>query len=176
MADEEKKVEEKKPETAPKTPTVEELLAEVEKLKKAISASNADASKRKKEAEDWQGKYKATLDEQAKAKLETEEANRQMAEKLAAYEAKERIATYTARLMETGFDSKSAADMASVLPPEVPDAFFEKQKQFLAAKTQEIKTQAINSQPGLSVGMPPANDGTAIDPETANLRRWAGLK
>ena len=42
------------------------------RLKKAISASNADASKRKKEAEDWQGKYKATLDEQAKAKLEKE--------------------------------------------------------------------------------------------------------
>lgn len=157
MADEVKK--ETQTAEAPKEPTLDELKAEIANLKKAISASNADASKRKKEAEEWQGKYKATLDEQTKQKLEAEQASKAIAEELAAYKAKERIASYTAKLMASGFDSKSAADMASVLPESVPDSFFDSQKAFVEALKQEQKTQKINSQPTLPAGTAHRHDG-----------------
>ena len=182
MADETKKAEQTAPPEAPKEPTLDDLkkkLAELEesnkKLKASVDAACSDASKRKKEAEDFKEKYKATLDEQKRRELETEEAHRQMAEQLAAYKAKERIASYTAKLMSAGYDETTASGMANELPDGVGDSFFEKQKAFLAAKTQEIKTQTLNSQPGLSVGMPPATSDKPKDPETENLRRWAGL-
>lgn len=172
MADEVKK-ETQTPE-APKEPTLDELKAEIANLKKAISASNADASKRKKEAEEWQGKYKATLDEQTKQKLEAEQASKAIAEELAAYKAKERVASYTAKLMASGFDSKSAADMASVLPESVPDSFFDSQKAFVEALKQEQKTQKINSQPTLPAGTAPTG-ADAEAAEIAKILKAAGL-
>ena len=160
---------------APKEPTIAELQAEIKHLKDAISASNSDAAKRKKEAEEWQGKYKATLDEQKRKEFETEETLKTMKAENEAYKARERVASYTAKLMAAGFDGQTAAQMAASLPDGVEDAFFESQKAFLQTKTQEIKTQAINSQPTLPAGTPlSAND--AQKAEDAQLRRWIGLK
>ena len=172
-----------KEQTAPveaKTPTVEELqkqIAELEaekgKLKKAMDAACSDAAKFKKESANWQEQYKSTLDDQKRKEFEAEDATKQLLAQLNEYKTKERIATYKSKLMTAGYDEATASTMSTALPDGVEDSFFEAQKAFLEATKQSIKTQTLNSQPNLSVGMPP---NSQADPEAENLRRWMGLK
>ena len=157
-----------------KAPTVAELQAEIEKLKKCISTSNSDAAKRKKEAEEWQGKYKSTLDEQKRKELEAEENIKRIMAENEQFKTKERISTYTAKLMGAGFDETTASSMASSLPDGIPDSFFESQKAFNEAQKQAIKNQNINAQPGLSKGLPPSTSNSMSE-EEAKLRKWIGL-
>lgn len=165
-----------------KTPTVDDLkakLAEIEaekeKLKKAMDAACSDAARQKKEAQKWQDQYKATLDEQQRKALEAEEANKQILAQLAEYKTKERVASYKAKLMSVGYDDPTASTMATALPDGVEDSFFEAQKAFLETTKQTIKAQALNAQPGLSVGAPLATPTDAKSAEDDNLRRWMGL-
>ena len=167
-------------EVTEEVPTIEELQAQIqaltdekEKLKQAISASNSDASRRKKEAQEWQDKYKSTLDEQKRKEFEAEEQRKRLDEELANYKVKERISTYKSKLMSAGFDEATAESMATSLPDGVEDTFFESQKAFIEATKQTVKTQLINSQPDLSVGMPPSTNES--NKENDDLRRWFGL-
>ena len=167
----------------PKTPTLEELQAKIsameaerDKLKKAMDAACSDAAKQKKEAAKWQDQYKATLDEQKRKEFETEENNKAILAQLAEYKAKERVASYKAKLMTAGYDEPTANTMAVALPEGVEDTFFEAQRTFLENTKKSIKTQTLNAQPGLSVGTPPATTQEAQDSEAEQLRRWIGLK
>ena len=167
------------PTEAPAVPTIEELqkrLTEVEaekdKLKKAMDAACSDAAKYKKDASNWKDQYTNTLDEQKRKEFEAEEAHKQLMSQLSEYKTKERIATYKSKLMTAGFDEATASTMSTALPEGVEDSFFEAQKMFLDFQKQNIKTQTLNSQPSLSVGIPPTAQS---DPETDNLRRWMGL-
>lgn len=179
MENETKKPEtvEAKPET--KEPTIEELKAEIERLKSEngqidkLKKSNSEACS---DAAEWKRKYRATLDEAERAKQEQADKYADMERKLSEYEAKERVSTYFSKLVDAGYSTEAAKDMAAVLPPGVPDSYFESQKSFLAAKTQEIKTQTLNSQPGLSTGMPPTSTKDAKSSEEEKFRRWMGLK
>lgn len=167
---------------APKPPTVEELQkklaeseAEREKLKKAMDAACSDAAKFKKESANWQDQYKSTLDEQKRKEFEAEEATKQIMAQLAEYKTKERISSYKAKLMSAGYDDTTASTMATALPDGVDDSFFESQKTFLENTRQTIKTQTLNSQPGLSTGMPPSSTDVQ-SAEDAKMRSWFGLK
>ena len=156
-----------------KTPTIEEQLKEavakiaeleemVKKQKAAIDNACADASQQKKAAQEWQDKYKATLSEQEQKELEAKQREEQMASELNTLKAEKRTAEY------------SKTEMALSLPEGVADSFFEGQKKFLETKTQEIKTQSLNAQPGLTVGTTPtAADADAA--ENAKMRKWFGL-
>jgi len=166
----------------PKAPTLEELqkqlatlTAERDNLKKAISASNSDAAKRKKEAEDWAEKYKATLSEQDKKDMEIKAELERVKAENAVFRDTQRVATYTAKLMEVGFDAATAASMATGLPEGVDDSFFAAQKTFNESLKQTIKTEILNQQPPLSAGMP-ISSKDVTDKEMAQLRKWAGLK
>jgi len=154
---------------------IEELMAEKDKLKQAISSSNSDASKRKKEAQDWQEKYKSTLDEQKRKEFETEEAMKQMSSELAQFKEKERILSYKSKLLSVGYDESTANTMAEALPDGIQDSFFDAQKSFIEATKQAIKTQTINSQPSLSTGMPPSTTPETQSKEDAEMRKWFGL-
>ena len=168
---------------APKTPTVEELQAQLAameaengKLKKAMDAACSDAAKQKKEAAKWQDQYKATLDEQKRKEFDTEEATKALMAQLSEYKSKERVASYKAKLMSAGYDDPTASTMATALPEGVEDSFFEAQRAFLEQTKQAIKTQTLNAQPSLSVGTPPSTQKDATSTEDDNLRRWIGLK
>lgn len=172
--------EEKKPDVAEevKTPTLEELQkqiadltaennnlkADAEKVKKTISNANADAAS-------WKDKYRATLDEAKRKEEERAEADEALRAELNALKTEKRISTYTAKLLEVGFDAQTAASMAMSLPEGISDDFFTQQKTFLDAQKQLAKTEALNNQPGLSVGTPPATPNK----EDADIRRWMGL-
>ena len=153
---------------------IQELMAEKDKLKQAISSSNSDASKRKKEAQEWQEKYKSTLDEQKRKEFEAEETMKQMSSELASFKERERISSYKSKLMSAGYDDATASTMASALPEGIEDSFFESQKSFIEATKQAIKEQTINSQPNLSTGMPPSAT-SAEKTEDEKLREWFGL-
>lgn len=147
---------------------IKALEEERDKLKKATSNACSDAA-------DWKRKYRSTLDENTRKEQEQAERVAEMERSLAEYRRKDITAGHTERLIAAGFDHDAAKDLAQYLPENVPDEFFEKQKSYLDAQKQLIKTQALNSQPGLSVGIPPTNsDGKTT--EDSNLRRWIGLK
>lgn len=172
--------EEKKPEVTEevKTPTIEDLLkqvealtvenntlkADAEKVKKTISNANADAAS-------WKDKYRATLDEAKRKEEERAEADEALRTELNALKTEKRIATYTKKLMEVGYDAQTATNMAMSLPEGISEDFFNQQKSFLDAQKQLAKTEALNNQPGLSVGTPPATPNK----EDMDIRRWMGL-
>lgn len=172
--------EEKKPDVKEevKTPTLEELQkqiadlmaennnlkADAEKVKKTISNANADAA-------EWKKKFYSTQDEATRKEAERTEAEQALRDELLALKAEKRISTYQAKLMEVGYDPQTAASMAANLPEGISDDFFATQKNFLDTQKQLAKSEALNNQPGLSAGTPPATPKS----EDANMRRWMGL-
>lgn len=150
----------------------ETLKKELEKMKLAQSNASADAAKNKREKEEWIEKYKSKCTEEEKVKLETEARVKALEEENLSYKKKERISTYTARLIEVGFDPQTAATMAVGLPEGISDDFFATQKSFLDQQKQIAKTEALNNQPGLSAGTPPTAPSSKED---LKLREWMGL-
>lgn len=146
---------------------IKALEEEIEKLKKAQSNASADAA-------DWKRKYRETLDAAEREKQEREDAFNEMQTQLASYKTNERVANYTAKLIESGFDIDTAKSMAASLPEGIDDSFFEQQKSFLEAQKLKVKQEALNAQPSLSMGMPMTGK-TAEDIENENMRRWMGL-
>lgn len=168
---EEKTIEEQLKEAQAKIKELEELAS---KQKAAIDNACSDAAKQKKTAQEWADKYKAKLSEQEKAELEAKQAADALTAELNTLKAEKRVASYTSKLMEVGYDAQTAATMAAALPEGINEDFFNQQKAFLEAKTQAIKTQTINSQPNLTNG----NTPSALDAEEAEMekyRKWAGL-
>lgn len=170
----EKKIEEKKEEVV----TVESLQTEndalkkeIEKLKAANTNASADAAKHKRSAEEWKEKYRSTQDEATRKEAERAEADEALKQELAALRTEKRISTYTAKLMEVGYDAQTATSMAMNLPEGISDDFFIQQKTFLESQKQKAKTELINNQPKLSSGetLAPSND------ETEKYRKWFGL-
>ena len=147
--------------------TIASLKGEIEKLKQANSNASSDAA-------DWKRKYRETLDEAERKKQETEEAISNMQSQLEAYKTNERIASYTTKLIEAGFDADTAKSMANVLPEGVGDEFFTSQKSFLENQKLKVKQESLNSQPSLTQGMPMSGK-TAEQLEEENMRRWMGL-
>ena len=158
-----------------KEPTIKELQAEIaqlkaiaEKSKQTISAANTDAA-------EWKRKYRATLDEAEREKQENADKYVEMQAELNAYKEKERIATYTAKLVDAGYDTETAKSMAQSLTDGLPDTFFEMHKAFLKSKEQQVKTTMLNSQPNLSAGTPPTNAKDGKPSEDDDLRKYFGL-
>ena len=171
---------EKKPDVKEevKTPTLEDLQkqiadltasakakdTEIEKLKASVTNASADASSRKQ-------KFRSTQDEATRKEAERAEAEQAMRAELTALKAEKRISDYTKKLMEAGYDAQTASTMAAGLPEGVSDDFFATQKTFLDNQKQLAKTEALNNQPGLSIGTPPVPQNT----EDMKERSWWGL-
>lgn len=161
-----------------KTPTLEELQkqiatltesakakdAEIEKLKASVTNASADAA-------NWKKQYRSTQDEVTRKEAERAEADEALKQELAALRTEKRISTYTAKLMEVGYDAQTATSMAMNLPEGISEDFFVQQKTFLESQKQKAKTELINNQPKLSSGetLAPSND------ETEKYRKWFGL-
>lgn len=172
-------MDEKKPEVKEevKAPTLEELQKQISELKAENDALKKDGEKLKAaqsnasaDASEWKKKYHSTLDEASRKEAERVEAEHAMREELEALKAERRISSYTAKLMEVGYDAQTAASMAMNLPEGISDDFFAQQKSFIESQKQLAKTETINSQPKLSVGEPPV-----LNKEDADIKRWFGL-
>lgn len=172
-------MEEKKPEVKEevKTPTLEDLQKQIEALMAENNSLKADAEKVKKtisnanaDAASWKDKYRATLDEAKRKEEERAEADEALRAELTALKTEKRISTYTAKLLEVGYDAQTAASMAMNLPEGISDDFFNQQKSFLETQKQIAKTNAINNQSSMSVGETPS--ATKADEEDAKLKKW----
>ena len=169
---EEKTLEEQLQEAQAKIKELEELA---DKQKKAIDNACADASKHKKDAQEWADKYKEKLSEQEKADLEVKQALEAQTNELNALRKDKAVYENTAKLIAQGYDEANAKEAAEALYEGNTEKFFECQKKFIDAKTQAIKTQTLNTQPNLTIGnTPTAKD--AEDAETAKIRRWMGVR
>ena len=122
------------------------------RLKAAISKANSEAA-------EWKRKYTATLDEAKRKEMEAAEARKAELEELETLRKDKRISTYKARLMDAGIDGATADLMATVLPDGVSDDYFTALKTFNANQRKAADVAALNNQPGLSVGLPPAMGG-----------------
>ena len=171
-------MDEKKPEVKEevKTPTVEDLQKQIEALMAENNSLKADAEKVKKtisnanaDAASWK-EYRATLDEANRKEEERAEADEAIRAELNALKTEKRISTYTAKLLEVGYDAQTAASMAMNLPEGISDDFFNQQKSFLETQKQIAKTNAINNQSSMSVGETPS--ATKADEEDAKLKKW----
>lgn len=172
MAEEVKKPEELIAELQAKNKELEELIA---KQKKSIDSATADASKHKKDAQEWAEKYKEKLSEAEKAELERKQREEALTNELNTLRGEKRLATYTSKLMSAGYDAETASTMAKALPEGVAEEFFTGQKAFLDAKTQELVAKKLDSQPNLPSGRTP----TPEDKEKAELSeilKAAGVK
>lgn len=174
LATEEKKAEEAKTADenkveAPKTETkdTKEVMAEVERLKKALSKANSEAAENKR-------KYLASLDEAQRAEAERAEKEAEKDRMLAEYMEKERVSSYKSKLMEAGIDANTADIMARSLPDGVKDEYFTAVKTFNGNQQQAFKAQALDNQPGLSVGMPPTGSDAKKEEEN-KMRGYFGL-
>ena len=149
------------------TETIEALKAEVEKLKAANTNASSDAA-------EWKRKYRSTLDEAQRKEAERNDALTEMKAQLEQYKVNERIASYTAKLIDAGYDTDTARSMASALPDGIDESFFLNQKSFLETTKQKVKSESLNAQPNLSTGMPMSGK-TAEQMETDKMRSWFGL-
>lgn len=171
-------MDEKKPEVKEEVVGLEDLQKQLEALKAENATLKADAEKAKKtisnaneDAANWKRQFRATQDEATRKEAERAEAEQAMREELNALKTEKRISTYQAKLMEVGYDAQTAASMAANLPDGIGEDFFASQKQFLETQKQLAKTEALNNQPSLSVGVPP----TPPNKEDTDLRKWMGL-
>lgn len=142
-------------------PTKTDESVELANVRKALDKASSECASYKKALRERQ----TEAEREAADRLERENA---LQEELKAYKVRERVSTYKAQLMSVGYDAETAEVMANALPEGVSDDFFAKQKSFLDGQRQKIMTEAINKQPGLSVGTPP----TAAQAETEQENVW----
>lgn len=140
---------------------------EANKLKTALSKANSEAAEYKRLLREKQTEAERAAADQA-------EKEREMQERLAAYETKERISSYKAQLMAAGIDPETADVMAKSLPAGVADTYFAATKSFLDNQKQQLLSESINKQPGLSVGTPPTA-AQAQKEEENRMRRFFDL-
>lgn len=148
------------PETTPETkPVVPAKSAEdrVKELEAALAKQTAALTRSNSEAADYKRQLREKQTEQERIEAERAERDRQRDELLAQYQAKERISTYKAKLMDAGIDAKSADIMAQGLPDGVTEDYFTALKTFNDTQRTNYDIAALNKQPSLSVGLPPTS-------------------
>lgn len=153
--------------------SVQELEAEIERLKAANEKQKDAISKANGEAAEWKRQFRETQTEQQRAEAERAEREKAREARIAELEAKERVSNYKSKLMDGGVDHAAADIMAKALPEGVSDEYFATLKSYLSNQRQAVETAALNKQPGLSVGMPPT--GSVKTEEDAKYDRWFGL-
>lgn len=149
------------------TATVASLKEEIEALKKANTNASSDAA-------EWKKKYRSTMDEAQRKEAEKNDVLSDLKAQLELYKTNERIATYTAKLVDAGYDTETASNMAKSLPEGIDESFFEGQKSFLENQKLKVKKESLGSQPPLSTGMPMSGK-TAEQIENDKIRAWMGL-
>ena len=156
------------PETQPTKPAKETKSdPEVEKLKAALSKASADAA-------EWKRQLRQKQTEQERAEADRLEQERQMREELESLRKEKQVSDLTAKCVALNFEPDLAAQTANALAEGNMDGLFDCLKTFVEATTTRLNNEALNRQPGLSTGTPPSTN--TVDAETAQMRRWMGLK
>ena len=129
-------------------PAPKDSSDEVNKLKTALSKANSDAA-------EWKRQFREKQTEQERTEAERVEREKELADKLAAYERKSLVSDYQAQCLALGYDKDLALRAAEAMADNDAAAIMACQQEFLVAKQKELEVNALNKQPGLSVGAPP---------------------
>lgn len=125
----------------------EQEKAEREKLKLGFDKASSDTAEYKR-------KLAEHLTAEEKAKMDREQADKELREELEKLRNERRVSNYTSKLIGVGLPAETATSLASDLPNGISDQFFDGIKKFIADKTAEIRAEALKQQPTPSVGMP----------------------
>lgn len=142
--------------------------AEREKAKLGFDKASSDLAEYKRKLSDH-------LTAEEKARMEREQADKELREELEQLRNERRVSNYTAKLVSTGISTDVASGLAINLPDGIPDQFFDAIKKLIADLSAQIRADLLKEQPKLTKGMPPTSqDAKTI--ETNDLRRAFGLK
>ena len=142
--------------------------AEVDKLKAALSKANSEAAEYKRQRNE-------AMDKSKLAEVERAEQEKAMRDELETLRKEKAVTDYTNKALEVGFDTETAAQAANAMADGDMNAVFDALKAFVEATKTRLNNEALNRQPALSTGSAPTTNNT-VDAETAQLRRWMGLK
>lgn len=139
------------PEQTPAEPDYKALYeqekSEREKLKASFDKASSDTAEYKR-------KLSEHLTAEEKAKMEREQADKELREELERLRNEKRVSGYTTQLIACGIPAVDASSLASNLPDGISDQFFDGIKKFIADKTAEIRADLLKEQPKLTSGMP----------------------
>lgn len=153
--------------TQSKDALIEELRAELDRTKKALSKTNTEAAENKR-------KLIEKMSEQERLEAERAENEKAIQEELKQLRAEKRVSTYTNRLIEVGYDLDTARKMANTLPEGVGEDYFTSQKTFLENKQKQIEADVLKKQPSLTSGKPLEGDDVTKEAD-ARLASYFGL-
>ena len=133
---------------------IKKLEEENGKLRQANTNASAEASRYKKEKDDWQSKYNAKLSDEEKAKEQQEQAAAAMQEELQKLRNESNIAKYTSSLVanDIGMDAETAKAVAEALNAGETEMVFEGIRKFIVAHDKALREDSLRNNPTLPGG------------------------
>ena len=148
-------------------PAPKDNAEEVNKLKTALSKANSDAA-------EWKRQFREKQTEAERAEAERKEREAAVEEELRTLRRDKTVAGYMNSCLALGYNNELAQRAAEAMADNNAAEIMACQQEFLVAKQKELEMNALNKQPGLSVGAPPTS--TDADPKADNkLRSYFGL-
>lgn len=146
---------------------IEDGADEITRLKTALSKSNSENA-------DYKKKMKEKMSEDERLKAEQIERQKELEDKLAEYEKKERIANCSVELAKLGYNGETLVTASEALAGGDLNSFFKMHASFLEGRDKEAKAKAMENMSDPSAG--DALGNLKEKQEEAQLREWAGLK
>lgn len=126
---------------------LEEQKPQDNKLKDALNKASAEAAEYKR-------KYNATLSEQEREKIEREEKEKALEEKIKELEFEKNLSTVKAQFLNLGYDNDLADETAKAYLEGNTQTVFANQKKFLEQKEANLRKEIMQKTP-----TPPAGGG-----------------
>ena len=142
---------------------------EVKKLREALSKTNSEAASLKRQLHE-------KMSEAEKAEAERKDREQQIDEELKTLRKEKTIATLEKAYLAAGYPAELAAASAVAQADGDTDTVLRNQMTFLAETKKSLAAEALNKQPPLSVGNPPADKPKTEEDRIAEFAmKYAGL-
>ena len=142
---------------------------EVRKLKEALSKTNSEAANLKRQLHE-------KMSEAEKAEADRKEREQQIEEELKTLRKDKTIATLEKAYLAAGYPAELAAASAVAQAEGDTETVLRNQMTYLAETKKSLESAALNKQPQLTVGSPPAgNPQTEEDRIAEYAKKYAGL-
>lgn len=142
---------------------------EVKKLREALSKTNSEAANLKRQLHE-------KMSEAEKAEAERKEREQQIEEELNTLRKDRKIATLEKAYLAAGYPADLAAASAVAQADGDTETVLKNQLVYLSDTKKKLESEALNKQPPLSVGNPPAGKPLTEEDRIAELAmKYAGL-
>ena len=142
---------------------------EVKKLREALSKTNSEAANLKRALHE-------KMSEAEKAEAERKEREQQIEEELNTLRKDRKIATLEKAYLAAGYPADLAAASAVAQAEGDTETVLKNQLVYLSDTKKKLESEALNKQPPLSVGNPPAGKPLTEEDRIADIAmKYAGL-